>query len=288
MFKRIGKTKLLILLVLLVLFVAIPITLNQIGKQQETRSRAAGGTVSLNLIPQTTTKYKGQNFDVGLSLNAADNVISAVDVTFNFDKNILEMISFSPSGAFKDTVVNKVDNILGSFRYVGVTTSSTPLTKGTFSLGALTFRGKTVGSGFLNFRTLIITGDRVANALTVSPTINGKYIITLPPTPTKTPTPTPTRTPTIIPTSDPTPTFTPTPTKTPTPTPTRTPTNTPTPSPIPLIGDFNRDRVVNLLDFNIWRNELLGLSQYKTSDANSNGKIDIVDFNIWRNKYLGL
>lgn len=260
MFKRIGKTKLLILLVLLVLFVAIPITLNQIGKQQETRSRAAGGTVSLNLIPQTTTKYKGQNFDVGLSLNAADNVISAVDVTFNFDKNILEMISFSPSGAFKDTVVNKVDNILGSFRYVGVTTSSTPLTKGTFSLGALTFRGKTVGSGFLNFRTLIITGDRVANALTVSPTINGKYIITLPPTPTKTPTPTPTR----------------------------TPTNTPTPSPIPLIGDFNRDRVVNLLDFNIWRNELLGLSQYKTSDANSNGKIDIVDFNIWRNKYLGL
>jgi len=100
---------------------------------------------------------------------------------------------------------------------------------------------------------------------------------------------TPTFTP--IPTQPPTPTATATPpllTFTPSPTPTKTPTPTFTITPTPLMGDANKDGKVDIVDFNIWRNEFLGLMTTKTADFNGNGTIDIVDFNLWRNAFLGL
>ncbi|MBI2443337.1 MAG: carbohydrate binding domain-containing protein [Candidatus Levybacteria bacterium] len=83
-------------------------------------------------------------------------------------------------------------------------------------------------------------------------------------------------------TSTPVPTTPPsaTPTRTPTPTPTRTPT--PTPS---LLGDVNKDGTVDLLDFNIWRDEFLGTLTTKLADLNTDGKVDLLDFNIWLTAY---
>jgi hypothetical protein len=80
-----------------------------------------------------------------------------------------------------------------------------------------------------------------------------------------------------------------------TPTPTRTPSATPTPppsaTPIPPTtalrrGDANRDGLVDLIDFNIWRNEFSGLSSAKSADFNADNVVDLLDFNIWRTEFL--
>jgi hypothetical protein len=51
-------------------------------------------------------------------------------------------------------------------------------------------------------------------------------------------------------------------------------------------GDANRDNAIDLLDFNIWRNEFSGISSTKTSDFNSDTLVDLIDFNIWRTAFL--
>lgn len=50
-----------------------------------------------------------------------------------------------------------------------------------------------------------------------------------------------------------------------------------------ILGDANGDRVVDILDFNIWRDEFLGIVTTKKSDFNKDGVVDLVDFSIWRN-----
>jgi len=60
-----------------------------------------------------------------------------------------------------------------------------------------------------------------------------------------------------------------------------TPTAAATPQ--PLRGDANGDGVVDILDYNIWRDEFLGILTTKKSDFNHDGIIDLLDFNIWRN-----
>ncbi|MBI2443189.1 MAG: DNRLRE domain-containing protein [Candidatus Levybacteria bacterium] len=71
-----------------------------------------------------------------------------------------------------------------------------------------------------------------------------------------------------------------TPTRTPTPLP---PTNTPTP--VQIVGDINKDGRVDLLDFNIWRDEFLDTVQTTQSDLNADGKVDLLDFNMWLQGY---
>ncbi|MBI2443333.1 MAG: hypothetical protein HYV40_05525 [Candidatus Levybacteria bacterium] len=63
------------------------------------------------------------------------------------------------------------------------------------------------------------------------------------------------------------------------------PSGIPSPTPTPLTGDINKDGKVDLLDFNIWRDEFLGDVTTKQSDLNSDGKVDLLDFNIWLSAY---
>jgi spore coat protein A, manganese oxidase len=71
---------------------------------------------------------------------------------------------------------------------------------------------------------------------------------------------------------------TPTPTGTPTPTATATPTATPTPIP----GDINRDGVVNVLDYGIWRQNFGQTNCGNPADINGDCLVDIRDYGIWR------
>ena len=77
---------------------------------------------------------------------------------------------------------------------------------------------------------------------------------------------------------------------TPTPTPTRTPTPTPTSTcPLKGRGDANCDEIINILDFNIWRDEFLKVVNTTSSnfdDSDENNPITILDFNIWRDGFL--
>ncbi|MFA6005885.1 MAG: DUF1554 domain-containing protein [Patescibacteria group bacterium] len=107
-----------------------------------------------------------------------------------------------------------------------------------------------------------------------------------PPTPTLTDKPT--ETPKPSPTTTPTPTQTPIPTLTPTITLTPTATLTPTPAcPRKPEGDANCDNGVDLLDFEIWRQEFTAVTPppILKSDFNPNLKADLLDFEIWRHTF---
>ena len=71
--------------------------------------------------------------------------------------------------------------------------------------------------------------------------------------------------------------------------------NSPTPSPLPYCylkskGDGNCDNIINISDYELWRTEFVGMLRgvsiiNKPSDFNKDGLIDIVDFNIWKTSF---
>ena len=112
------------------------------------------------------------------------------------------------------------------------------------------------------------------------------------PQPTATSTPRPTATMTPIPTSTPRPTATMTPRPTNTPIPTPTPSRVPTPTPIPCPrkteGDADCNGRIDIIDFEIWRRELLGIDTTLKADFDGSGKVDMSDFGIWRVSFLAI
>lgn len=90
-------------------------------------------------------------------------------------------------------------------------------------------------------------------------------------------TPTETISPSVAPTTLPTPTLI----KSPTP----IPTNSLAPTSIIKKGDFNNDGSVDLLDFNLWRDEFSGIAISKKSDQNNDGVVDLLDFAVWLNAF---
>ena len=99
-------------------------------------------------------------------------------------------------------------------------------------------------------------------------------------TPTKTPTPTPV-TVSIIPTA--------TPTKTPTPTQATVsiaPSATTVPCAMKSQGDANCDNKVDMIDYEIWRQEFAGLVTTHNADFNSNGQTELIDYETWRQGFV--
>lgn len=84
----------------------------------------------------------------------------------------------------------------------------------------------------------------------------------------------------------------PTATKTPTPSPTRTPTPTTFPGTITptsitgcstkALGDADCNGLYNLVDFEIWRKEMMHEVTTKNADFNNSSATDLIDFEIWR------
>jgi hypothetical protein len=50
---------------------------------------------------------------------------------------------------------------------------------------------------------------------------------------------------------------------------------------LPVLGDFNGDRLVNAADYGVWRANF-GSTSNLAADANGNGVVDAADFIIWR------
>src|SRR5262249_20831574 len=54
----------------------------------------------------------------------------------------------------------------------------------------------------------------------------------------------------------------------------------------PLAGDFNRDGVVDMSDYVVWRNNLgKSVLAYDGADGDGNGVIDANDYAIWRSSF---
>lgn len=50
---------------------------------------------------------------------------------------------------------------------------------------------------------------------------------------------------------------------------------------VPLLGDFNQDRVVDAADYNVWRDTLGSTGYHLAADGNGDGRVDDADFDVW-------
>jgi hypothetical protein len=247
-----SKEKTITLFILLVLAITIPLTLNLLDQQQDTRKGAAyTNGADITLSPSKSSVQVGEEFTVNIQMTSNTFEITGAETYINFPKNIFRYISFTNGGFLPTELIPAAESANGiSFTFVSLLTAPK---KGTGSLGTLrlqaiapsTQAGITVGNS--TFVTALGEGRKNAdgqledsynvlnnsNNTTITVTQTTGVTITSNPTLTNTPTPSPTSAlqPTI--TNTPTPTKTPTPTLTVTPSP--TPTVTPTPTPLPTL-----------------------------------------------------
>lgn len=273
-FKDLQQSKLFRLIVLAIILVALPLIVIIAQKQQETRQRASeiepqggGESVAITFSPQAATTYIEEPLSVDIILQAGRNNITGVDFTVKFNQAILPVNNFIPGTQFNSEVINKIDQSLGNFRYVVTNTDPSKIVTGDIKLGTLVLNPKVLGQAEISFLSTQITAFGLPDSISAS-TPSGIYTVAIKPTSTPTAIP-----PTVIPTNTPIPTDTPVP---------------PTPTTASIQGDANGDRLVDILDYNIWRDEFIAVNALGggfRSDFNSDGKIDLLDFNIWRTAF---
>jgi hypothetical protein len=253
------------------LLLILPITIDQLNRRQETRSRAEGTfSVSLSQMPEVEV---GETFITYATMNTEGNLITSIDLTLTYTSDTLEMIGlYHPPAGFTTTENTTVS---GSAHYTG--NADSPISGDNIDIGFAEFRLKAAGN-----RQIQLTA----------------WVNILPPTATPTPPPSSTLTPTPAVTDVPSPTLSVTPVCTvqciAPPEGCSYENNTECTCgdlvcpacTFKTQGDANCDTEVDTDDFNIWRDEFLNLSTYKRSDFNSSGIINTDDFNIWRDGFL--
>ncbi len=184
MLERIKKGKVILgAMLLIVMAIIIPVTIGQLQKSQESRSRASGEAVSVIFDPLTKTVPPGNALDVNVTVNAGQNNVSAVDISFTYDANILEKNTgvlnvpiFTPSSSFT-TIINN-ENTPGTVHFVGVNPTSNTLT-GSINIGKLNFAAKTSGTATVGFSNIHINASGITGALPIDTenTKTGTYTI---------------------------------------------------------------------------------------------------------------
>jgi len=196
MIGKLGKNKILVGIALMLFLIAVPITLNQVRQTQEQRSGAAGEAIAILLNPLTKNVTVGEVFLVPVSINTAQNNVTAVDITFSFDANLLAACTqdtncpalFTPSPTFSQILLTTTP--AGTIHYVGVNPTSNVLTGPSVSIGTLAFQAKAAGTATVGFTNIHVNASEVATALPVNYdlTLAGTYTISstgeLSPTPT--------------------------------------------------------------------------------------------------------
>ncbi len=138
------------------------------------------------------------------------------------------------------------------------------------------------GSGSITASDISLVSAYINGTIPTFPVCSGIFGS---PTPTIFPQPSPYPSKTPYPTT-PTPTYgmSPTPTYTPKPS---SPISTPTPTAFKC--DFNKDRYLDILDYNIWLKQFIngGKPMNPSADCDNNGAVDIFDYNIWLREFRG-
>ncbi len=247
--------------------------------------------------PGKTIYYMGDLITNNVTVSTTQGKISGFSLKIFTGVEKVSLADFVPGPDY--TVLKKeVDTINGSVTIVGVINKPAAELPSVVSVGAMNMVAKTVG-------TLRVMLDSTANNEVSGVDLNGGSIkfslqndnmslvnILLTPVATATATPIPTATSTPIPTA----TMTPIPTATSTPVPTATATATPVPKcqvctsgQLKSKGNANCDGVIDLLDFEYWRDEAfdkggMGGVTLTTwnADFNCDTKVDLLDFETWR------
>ncbi len=200
--------RVVILVVSLILFLAIPATVFVSMRNQELRKKAAPAT-TLTLAPTTITKTVNEEFTLEARMDTAENQIVAVELNITFDPAKLQAEwihngTMFPNILSSGTVGNGTASIA-----LGATNTTTPIT-GTGTVATIKFKALAATSApvAVRFSSDTFVGalnEGSTNALTSSVpstiTITGSEGATPTPTTASSITPTITLTPTLTPTN---------------------------------------------------------------------------------------
>lgn len=89
---------------LFLLLLAIPITLFFIGKQQETRSKAAASTTLYFAPASLNTSTSCTNFTADVMVDPGQNIVSIVDMYLTYDASKISITAIAPSSNFSTIV----------------------------------------------------------------------------------------------------------------------------------------------------------------------------------------
>lgn len=145
-----GKRLIFLIIGAFVLLGAIGVTIYQVQRSQESRSRASSAPpVTVKLEPSSSVVRVGDQIAVNIKVKAGSNDLGAVSGTIDFSKAIsdglFEYVDFSQATLlpFASPGVNKI----GSVTFIGTNTTITPVTGDNVSLGKLILMAKKPGIG---------------------------------------------------------------------------------------------------------------------------------------------
>jgi len=183
-----GKRLIFLIIGAFVLLGAIAVTLYQVQRSQESRSRASSAppvTVSLETISPTVKV--GDQVTVYLKVKAGSNDLGAASGTIDFSNTVtdglFEFVSFS-----QDTLLPIASpgvNPQGVITFIGTNTTITPVTGDTVSLGKLILKAKKPGTGKVTMKVqFTATGYKEFVPLANTSIIQTDLIVTSPLSPT--------------------------------------------------------------------------------------------------------
>ncbi|MBI4062410.1 hypothetical protein HY410_00655 [Candidatus Gottesmanbacteria bacterium] len=97
--------KLLLIVSILLVIVAIPVTVYLVSQQQELRKRAAPAT-TLSLTPASTTKTVGSEFSMEVQIDTGDNQVIASELHITYDPVYLEAMTITNGALFPNVLVS--------------------------------------------------------------------------------------------------------------------------------------------------------------------------------------
>lgn len=163
--------KLVFILIAVLLLIAIPITVYLVGKQQETRSKAAPAT-TLTFIPTVVTKQVGEQFSISVQMNTGTNNVAAAELHILFDATVLEALSITSSNFAPKIAASGVVSPGSASITVAAENTTTPI-NGTGTIAVIQFRGKapTAIPSLIKFDSTTFVsglGEVTANVLTTT------------------------------------------------------------------------------------------------------------------------
>jgi len=157
---KLGKNKLLLIGIILIVIIGIPLTIMQSQKQQEIRQRAAGLDTDVSLVlvrPDEATIELGDQFPIEILLrNSKQLDISGFMITINYNHEFLELSKFSrelgkpKSGEFDPIIIDSTTP--GIIQYAAVNSDvELEIDDDDILIGTLTFQGIATGSANVIF-----------------------------------------------------------------------------------------------------------------------------------------
>jgi hypothetical protein len=133
--------------------------------------------VTLLLNPSTQTIPVNTEFTTKVMVESGTIPVTGVDLTFSYDPNTTQFVSFTPDTSLNSPLINKHDSSTNTIRFSAVDTSTQEI-KGAIEIGEIKLRSKSSGQGQITLtKSQVIASGRNA-AIPVNFTSPTSYTVT--------------------------------------------------------------------------------------------------------------